>query len=156
MEDTSRITDLALKSAASILTPLGFAFSFDTSWNEEETELTLMISSPDARYLIGNDGDRLDDLQYLINRLIQAHWSQAPRVRVDCDHYREKAEERLLARARARARQVLQTGKPAQLPKLNAYQRRLIHHELSSIPGITTVSEDTDSRFKRITISRTE
>jgi predicted RNA-binding protein Jag len=49
---------------------------------------------------------------------------------------------------------VLQTGRPLLMEKLNAYQRRLIHNELAKMEGITTSSEETDSRFKRITISR--
>ena len=51
-------------------------------------------------------------------------------------------------------RAYLKTGKPLLMEKLNAYQRRLVHNELAKMPGICTESEDTDSRFKRITISR--
>ena len=64
------------------------------------------------------------------------------------------APGKLLRRARSRAERVLQTGRPLQMEKLNAYQRRLVHNELAKMPGIHTESEDTDSRFKRITISR--
>ena len=113
-----------------------------------------MITSPDARFLIGDEGDRLDDLQYLVNRMVQAKWADAPRVRVDCDNYRARTEAKLLRRARSRAERVLQTGSPLLMEKLNAYQRRLVHNELAKIPGIATESEDTESRFKRITISR--
>jgi hypothetical protein len=45
---------------------------------------------------------------------------------------------------------------PLLMEKLNAYQRRLVHNFLATMPGIATQSEETDSRFKRITISRTE
>ena len=113
-----------------------------------------MIESPDARFLIGEEGDRLDDLQYMVNRLVQARWEDAPRVRVDCDSYRARAEAKLLRRAKSRAERVLKTGKPLLMEKLNAYQRRLVHNELAKMEGIRTESEDTDSRFKRITISR--
>ena len=37
---------------------------------------------------------------------------------------------------------------------LNAYQRRLVHNALAQMEGIATESEQTGSRFKRITISR--
>ena len=150
-----KITDMAVRVANAILTPLGYTYSIETSPTEgEENGVTLMISSPDARYLIGDDGDKLDDLQYLVNRLVQAEWEDAPRIRVDCDNYRERAEAKLLRRARSRAERVLQTGRPLLMEKLNAYQRRLIHNELAKMEGITTSSEETDSRFKRITISR--
>ena len=149
-----RLATLATEAATKILTPLRFEFKLETAPFEDS--VLIMIESPDARFLIGEDGDRLDDLQYLVNRMVQAEWEDAPRVRVDCDHYRERAEEKLLRRARSRAERVLETGKPLQMEKLNAYQRRLVHNALAEIPGIRTCSEETDSRFKRITISLAE
>lgn len=154
MVDTERLTGLALAAADALLRPLGFEYSLSTATYEDG--IVLHIESTDAHHLIGTEGDRLDDLQYLINRLVQEEWEDAPRVRVDCDHYRERAEEKLLRRARARAERVLQTGKPLLMEKLNAYQRRLVHNALAQIPGIVTCSEETVSRFKRITISRAE
>lgn len=154
MSDTERLTQLTTDAATAILRPLGFRFTFETEAYEDGIQL--MISSPDARFLIGEDGDRLDDLQYLINRLVQAAWENAPRVRVDCDRYRERAEAKLLRRARSRAERVLKTGKPLMMERLNAYQRRLVHNAMAEIPGIVTRSEESESRFKRITISRAE
>lgn len=154
MSDTERLTKLTLAAAESLLKPLGFDYSLSTETYEDS--IVLHIDSTDASHLIGEEGDRLDDLQYLVNRLVQAEWEAAPRVRVDCDRYRERAEEKIIRRARSRAQRVLQTGKPLLMEKLNAYQRRLVHNALAEIPGIATASEETDSRFKRITISRTE
>lgn len=154
MSDTERLTSLALAAAESLLKPLGFDYSLSTAPYEDS--IVLHIESTDAAHLIGDEGDRLDDLQYLVNRLVQAEWEQAPRVRVDCDRYRERAEEKIIRRARSRAERVLQTGKPLLMEKLNAYQRRLVHNALAQMEGIVTNSEETDSRFKRITISRAE
>lgn len=150
-----RLTELSLHSLKAILDPLGFSYDCEVT-PYEENSITLMLNSPDAKYLIGDSGDRLEDLQYLVNRMVQAEWEDAPRVRVDCDHYRERAEARLLRSARSRAEQVLKTGRPLRMEALNAYQRRLVHNELAKIPGIRTASEDSESRFKRITISREE
>lgn len=153
-DDTEQLTILAIDAARAILSPLGFTYTLQTEPYEEG--ISLMIASPDARFIIGDEGDRLDDLQYLINRLVQTKWESAPRIRVDCDNYRERAEAKLLRRARSRAERVLQTGKPLLMERLNAYQRRLVHNALAEIPGICTSSEETESRFKRITISRCE
>lgn len=149
-----RLSTLATEAATALLSPLGFSFSLTTEPYEDG--ISLLIDSSDARYLIGDEGDRLDDLQYMVNRLVQTKWADAPRVRVDCDGYRARAEAKLLRRARSRAERVLKTGKPLLMEKLNAYQRRLVHNELATIPGIVTQSEETESRFKRITISRAE
>ena len=149
-----RLTQLGTEALASLLAPLGFTYTLTTEPYEDG--ISLLLESPDARFLIGDEGDRLDDLQYMVNRLVQARWEDAPRVRVDCDSYRARAEAKLLRRARSRAERVLKTGKPLLMEKLNAYQRRLVHNELATIPGIVTQSEETESRFKRITISRAE
>ena len=155
--DTSpsqNFTELAVKATDSVLSALKFTFMLNTEPAPDGDGICVMITSPDSSYIIGENGDRLDDLQYLVNRLVQATWADAPRVRVDCDQYRARSEAKLLRRARSRAERVLQTGKPLLMEKLNAYQRRLVHNELAKMPGITTSSEDTESRFKRITISK--
>ncbi len=154
MDTQDRLIPLATKVLTDILTPLGYTFSIEVSTHEDGP--LLMIASPDARFLIGEDGDRLDDLQYLVNRIVQTEWEDAPRVRIDCDNYRARTEAKLLRRARAKAERVLETGKPLMMERLNAYQRRLVHNELAKMPGIATESEASESRFKRITISRVE
>ena len=148
------LTQLGTEALASLLAPLGFTYTLSTEPYEDG--ISLLLESPDARFLIGDEGDRLDDLQYMVNRLVQTRWSDAPRIRIDCDNYRARAEAKLLRRAHSRAERVLKTGKPLLMEKLNAYQRRLVHNDLATIPGIVTQSEETESRFKRITISRAE
>ena len=93
-----KLATLATEAATAILTPLGFEFKLEAQPYEDSVQI--MIESPDARFLIGEEGDRLDDLQYLVNRLV--------------------------------------------------------HNALAESPGIRTCSEETDSRFKRITISRAD
>lgn len=141
----------AEQALLSLLQSLGFEATVTVEENEEI--ITLQILSPDAKFLIGEEGDRLDDLQYLVNRMIQNQLPDAPRVKVDCDHYRERSEEKLIQKAKSLAERVLETGKPMRLQPLNAYHRRLVHNALKDM-GVSTSSEDTESRFKRITISQ--
>ena len=80
------VQEIAEQSLKSLLASLGF--SADIEETETDGIVCLNISSPDSQYIIGGDGDRLDDLQYLVNRMIQRKMEDAPRVKVDCDHYR--------------------------------------------------------------------
>ncbi len=146
------LEQLATETLQRLLSALDFEYTI-TVQNYEDS-LCLMIHSPQAKFLIGEDGDRLDDLQYLVNRSMQCTQPDAARVRVDCDEYRERQEQKLLRRARSRAESVLKSGKPLRMEPLNAYQRRLVHNALADMEGIATSSEDVDSRFKRIIISR--
>lgn len=146
------VQEIAEQSLTSLLGSLGFEVEIETT--DADGIVCLNISSPDSKYLIGDEGDRLDDLQYLVNRMLQRQMPDAPRVKVDCDHYRERNEARLLEKAKSLAARVLESGKPMKMPPLNAYHRRLVHNALQDIEGVSTESEEGDARYKRITIIR--
>ncbi len=152
MEAPHTPQDQAKDLLSKLLQSLDYEFEIEIQTTDEGC--CLMIHSPQAKLLIGENGDRLDDIQYLVNRSLQCYNADSARVRVDCDSYRQRNEEKLLNRARSRAESVLSTGKPLRMEPLNAYQRRLVHNAMAKIEGIQTSSEETDSRFKRITISR--
>ena len=139
------VQEIAEQSLKSLLASLGF--SADIEVTEADGIVCLNISSPDSQYIIGGDGDRLDDLQYLVNRMIQRKMEDAPRVK-------ERNEARLLEKARSLAERVQESGKPMKMQPLNAYHRRLVHNALQSMEGIATESEEGDGRYKRITIRR--
>ena len=73
---------------------LGFVIHVDAE--ETPDGPSLQIHSQEAELLIGRRGDRLDDIQYLVNRILQIHDKSAPRVRVDVEHYRTMREDGLI------------------------------------------------------------
>jgi len=151
MENNLNLEELATRALSKLLDSLNYDFSLSCS--EFKDGVAIMISCPEAKFIIGDNGDRLDDLQYLVNRAVQKEWPEAPRVRIDCDEYRARSEDKIIARARSRAERVLESGVPLRMEPLNAYQRRLVHNALAEIDGIATQSEESESRFKSITIS---
>lgn len=128
-------------------------FEAEITYEESDKGDTLQISSPDSRYLIGQKGDRLDDIQYLVNRVLSSQEPDSDRVRVDCDRYREESEERLKEKVLNMAAEVKETGEPKRLQPLNAYYRRLVHNFLVDDHEVETSSPSGSSRFKKITIS---
>ena len=140
----------ARKILEDILEKLGFSAAI-----EEEVAgdgACLHISSEESNLLIGKHGDRLDDLQYLVNRILQKQQPDAPRVRVDCDRYRAHEEERLADQARTLAEKAKDTGEPMRMRPLNAYHRRIVHNALVEDDEIETVSPRGGDRLKRIEI----
>ena len=113
----------------------------------------LQIHSTDSKTIIGRDGDRLDDLQYLVNRILRRQFPNAERIKVDCEHFRTIREDQMAAEIREIAERVKTTGKSHQLRPLNAYYRRMVHNILVDDPDIETHSPQGDDRLKRITIS---
>ncbi len=113
----------------------------------------LQIQSNDSKAIIGRDGDRLDDIQYLVNRILRRSHPKAERIKVDCEHFRTIREDKMAAEIREIADRVKATGKPHQLRPLNAYYRRMVHNILMGDGEIETHSPEGDDRLKRITIS---
>ena len=131
---------------------LGFVVRIEEDPNNPGTGL--QIHSEEAEILVGKRGQRLEDIQYLVNRIIQIHEPKAPRVRVDIEHYRTMREDVMLEKIRKHAERVRTTGKPLRLDPMNSYQRRIVHNAFKDDPDLTTWSPDDRGRLKRITIVR--
>lgn len=129
---------------------LGFAVQIEEL--EGEHGLVLQIYTSDADLLTGPNDETLEDLQYLLNRLLQAENPDAPRVTVDVEHRRAMRNDRLIEKMRAIAELVKERGKPLQTEPLNAYDRWLVHQAFKDDPEIQSWSPDDHARMKRITL----
>lgn len=129
---------------------LGFVVRIEVDTSQAEP--CLQVFTEEDRYLVGRDGERLDDIQYLVNRLLMEKDETAPRVRVDINHYRSMSEDRLLEEAESLARRVISTGRPFKMEPMNSYHRRIVHNHFKDHPKIKTWSPSDDARIKRVTI----
>jgi len=118
----------------------------------EGGNLTLQIYTEESRRLIGRDGEMLDAIQFLLNRLLQAKNKDAPKVIVDCEHYRSMREDRIVQRVRELAERVRITGRSLQLEPMNSYQRRIVHNAFKDDPDVATWSPSDSARIKQITL----
>src|SRR6187397_2692314 len=99
----------AVKILDTMLGHLGFTAKIELQ--ETADGPCLQIHSGESDALIGKDGDRLDDLQYLVNRIVRRHFPKAERFKVDCAHFRSIQEEQLNEEVRGIAERVKATGK---------------------------------------------
>ncbi|MCX6877878.1 MAG: single-stranded DNA-binding protein [Verrucomicrobia bacterium] len=143
--------EVAYKILDTMLGHLGFTATIEIQQTEDGP--CLQIQTGESTALIGSDGDRLDDLQYLVNRILRRHFPKAERIKVDCEHFRSIQEDHLHEEVRSLAERVKTTGKSYQMRPLNAYYRRLVHNVLAQSPEVASHSPDGDDRLKRITIS---
>jgi len=141
----------ARKILDTMLGHLGIAAEVEIETCEEGP--CLQIHSPESKLLIGRDGDRLDDLQYLVNRILSKHVPKSPRVRVDCEHFRSMREDKLREEVREVAERVKESGRPFEFRPLNAYYRRIVHNVLLENPAVESHSPEGEARMKRITIT---
>jgi spoIIIJ-associated protein len=129
---------------------LGFIATIETS--DGPGGPSLQIATNQDEFIIGREGQRLDDIQYLVNRILRRHIPDAPRIRVDCGHFRAMQEDKLTEEVLGLAERVRASGKPYRMRPLNAYFRRMVHNALVNDPEIETHSPEDRQRLKRITI----
>jgi len=141
--------ETARETLDAMLGYLGFAVSVEA---DRESGTLNVLTTSDAKLLIGPQGDRLEEIQYLVNRIVQDRLPDAPRFKVDIDGYRATRDYRLIEETDAVAARVLATGEPAKLEPMNSYQRRLVHHHFKDHPRLRTWSPEDSARLKRITI----
>ncbi|HJT45764.1 MAG TPA: R3H domain-containing nucleic acid-binding protein [Chthoniobacterales bacterium] len=134
-----------------ILGFLGFVVEIQESQNEAGN-LVLQIYTEESGRLIGRDGETLEAIQFLLNRLVQSHDKDAPKVVVDCEMYRSMREDRIVQRVRELAERVRVTGRSLQLEPMNSYERRIVHNAFKDDPDIATWSPSDSARIKQITL----
>src|ERR1700732_1048638 len=102
-----------------ILGFLGFVVQIEESQNEAGN-LVLEIYTEESGRRIGRDGETLEAIQFLLNRLLQSKDKDASKVVVDCEMYRSMREDRIVQRVRELAERVRITGRSLRLEPTNS------------------------------------
>lgn len=144
--------DQARQILDTLLGYLGFVVRIEEEDGPEGHTLQIHTEEPDA--LIGKRGAVLEDIQYLVNRILIRRDPNAPRIRVDVEYFRTMREDRMLEEIREQAERVRLSGHSIQLQPMNSYYRRLVHNLFLNDPHIKSESENGDLRFKRITLRK--
>jgi len=130
---------------------LGFVAELDET-RSEGGNLTLQIYTEESARLIGHEGETLEAIQFLLNRVLQAKDRDAEKVIVDCEHYRSMREDKIVQRVRELADRVRISGRSLQLEPMNSYERRIVHNAFKDDPDVATWSPSDSARIKQITL----
>ena len=101
----------------------------------------LHIATADPGRLIGRGGQTLNQLQFLLNRILQHADPDAPRVIVDCERYRERERDDLIKKALDAVDHVRRWGDAVTIGPFSAFDRRTIHRYIERDPELEAVSE---------------
>ena len=106
--DVVKIPDIdkAKEFVTGLLKTAGIQADVTSEENKEEVFLNLIGASD----IIGFRGEGLNAIQYLANVYVGKNNRHAKKVRVDCDNYRAKREDTLIALANRMARKVAKTN----------------------------------------------
>jgi spoIIIJ-associated protein len=121
-----------------ILSMLSLEGSFDVE--EKEEGVFVSIETEDPGKLIGHQGQTLQSLQLLVNQIVSRQVEDSKRVIVDVSGWRQSKEEELAHKARAWAKEVIESKNPIELPPMPAWQRRIVHMTVEGTAGVTSES----------------
>ena len=112
----------------------------------------MQIYTEETNRIVGREGETLEAIQFLLNRMIQTKDRDAEKVIVDCEHYRSMREDKIVQRVRELAERVRISGRSLQLEPMNSYERRIVHNAFKDDPEVATWSPNDSARIKQITL----
>ncbi len=115
----------------------------------DNDDIVITVDGENAGALIGHHGETMDSVQYLANlaanKKEKGEKREYVKITLDVEGYRAKREETLRALARRTAAKVQKYKRSVMLEPMNPYERRIIHSEAQSIPGVSTNSIGTEN-----------
>lgn len=99
-----------------------------------------IVASRDGSLIIGRNGQNLEALQVLVNRMVVHGGRELVPIVVDSEGYRERRLARIEQMAERAARQALRQGKEVALEPMPASERKIVHTSLKEMRGIHTIS----------------
>jgi spoIIIJ-associated protein len=142
--ETNDSIDEAIMYAKKYLEDLLSFFGLNTdvyATTEDQEVIELNVPSTHLNgFLIGQRGDTMRALQYLISTALKNHNFSHTRVNVDVADYKRHKAERLETQAEDWFKEVKDSGQPKHLAPMNAADRRVVHKAASEF-GLQTASE---------------
>jgi spoIIIJ-associated protein len=112
------------------------------------------VASDNTALFIGQKGETIDALQYLVNVSAFRERPFFKRIVLDAEGYRQRRVEAIQGMAHRTARRAVRERRTVEMPPMNSSERRVVHLFLSDNPGVTTESEGSGDN-RRVKVSPT-
>ena len=119
---------------------------------DRDDAVVIELSGKDARFLLEKNGEPLEALEHILNKILSRDERFDGRVVVDCEGQRAGRDREIVERAEHAAADVRANGRPVHFDGLNSYERRLIHLAISQDKTLRTYSTGEGTK-KRLTIA---
>jgi len=118
-----------------------FGLNTEVHATNEEDVIELSVPSTHMNgFLIGQHGDTIRSLQYLVSTALKNNGYEHCRVNVDIADYKKAHQERLAEQVLVWVDKVKESNEPMVLKPMNAADRRIVH-KVAADHGLTTASE---------------
>lgn len=140
--DTKKAVSTIDKLASELFVLMGVKAKPQVSFDEVNGAIVVNIESEDETgLLIGNRGETLSAIQYVLGLAYAKQTDEWQRIIVNVADWRERQESRLVELATQTANRAVESGQPQNLYNLNPNERRIIHMTLAESQEVETVSE---------------
>jgi spoIIIJ-associated protein len=112
------------------------------------------VAPDNTGLFIGQKGETIDALQYLVNVSAFRERPFFKRIVLDAEGYRQRRVEAIQGMAHRTARRAMRERRTVEMPPMNSSERRVVHLFLSDNPGVTTESEGSGDN-RRVKVSPT-
>ena len=136
--------------ATDLIEAMGFDGMVD-AYDAEEV-IRVDFATGQTGLLIGQKGETIDAVQYLLNLAIYKDRPFIKRIVADTEGYRKRRVEAIQGMAHRTARRAQREKRRLSLPPMSAAERRVVHLYLKDNPSVTTVSEGEDEN-RRVVVS---
>jgi spoIIIJ-associated protein len=110
------------------------------------------VASDSTALFIGQKGETIDAIQYLVNAAVYRQRPFVKRIVLDAEGYRQRRVEAIQGIAHRTARRAVRERRPVELPPMSPAERRVVHIFLKDNPKVTTASEGSGEN-RRVKIS---
>lgn len=142
MEDSIRYAKKYLEDLLSF-----FGLNTEVHATSEDDVIELEVPSTHLNgFLIGQKGDNMRSMQFLVSNALKNQGFAFTRVNVDIAEYKKQRAERLTARAEEWMKKVKEKSEALELEPMNAADRRTVH-KLAQEWGL--ISESSGEGFNR-------
>jgi spoIIIJ-associated protein len=129
-----------------------FGLNTDVHATHEDEIIELSIPSTHMNgFLIGQHGDTMRALQYMVSNALKCQGYEYTRVNVDVADYKKQRADRLGAQVRSWAEKVKKTGEPMELNPMGSADRRIVHQVAAEF-GLETESVG-EGRDRRVVLT---
>lgn len=105
-----------------------FGLNTDVYATSEDDVIELEVPSTHLNgFLIGQKGENMRSMQFLVSNALKNQGFEYTRVNVDVAEYKKQRAERLAKKAEEWVKKVKETGEPMELSPMNAADRRTVH-----------------------------
>lgn len=158
MHMSNNNTEEAIQYAKKFLEDLLSFFGLNTdvyATTEDEEVIELNIPSTHLNgFLIGQHGETMRSLQFLVGSALKNQGYSVSRVNVDVADYKKQRADRLAVTAEEWIKKVQETGEPYEVKPMNAADRRTVH-KVASDAGLVSDSVG-EGRERHIVIKPAE